>query len=364
MTGSETITGFTAMSSYLPAILLSISAGVAADRGDKRRIMLTADGCRTLLVLLAPFSFLMGIISPWLMAANAFAIAIAATFFNPSRDSFIPSIVPSDKLVNANSLIQTSWQFSLLIGPAIAGLLLHWAGKIHLFTFDALFYFISFLFILLIRPSETAGIKGNQESGIEQIKEGFRYVYKSKVILPLLLLTMADNLIIMGPAIVGAPVLVKETLKQGPQVYALVQGCYAVGMLTGTALLLAYGGRFKKGNILLTGIFLDGITFIPLFFVNTAGETAIAIIIHSMTIPLLTVIRASIIQNVVPTKFTGRVFALTNIAVVGMTAISSGITGILLEITGAPLLYLIIGVLGGSCGIIGWIFAVQLRNTK
>jgi hypothetical protein len=132
-------------------------------------------------------------------------------------------------------------------------------------------------------------------------------------------------------------------------------------MLLGTAALLSAGSRFKKGQLLLTGMVLDGITFIPLFFVQSLIGMGITIVIHSLAIPLLTVSRTSIIQDIVPAHLTGRVFALVNMAVVGMSAISSGITGFALAAWGAPTVFLIIGIGGGLCGLIGWRFAHTLR---
>ena len=133
-------------------------------------------------------------------------------------------------------------------------------------------------------------------------------------------------------------------------------------MLIGTAGLLTIGTRFKKGHLMLTGMVLDGITFIPLYFANTIHAMAIIIVIHSLAIPLLTISRTSIIQDIVPTNMTGRIFAMVNLAVVGMTAVSSGITGFVLEALGAPMVFFIIGIGGTLCGIIGWIFARELRS--
>ncbi|MBC8205164.1 MFS transporter [bacterium] len=362
LSGSETITGLTAMASYLPAVLIGLYAGVAADRGSRRRIMLTADGFRTFIVLLIPLAAYLNILTPAFLALNAFALAVSAAFFNPARDSLIPHIVPQSGLLRANSLIQTSWQFSLLLGPAAAGLLLHLLGGVHLFTADSAAYFISFLFILFIKPRRMAEIPRKRGIGLNEIKEGLDFVLRNKVILPLLLITIADNIFIMGPAIVGTPVFVKSILHKGAQEYALIQACYAVGMLAGTAALLTFGGRFKKGRILLFGMFLDGITFIPLFFVRSLILTELTIVIHSIAIPFLTISRASLIQEIVPGNLTGRVFALVNLSVVGMTAVSSGLAGIALEHFGAPAVFLVIGIGGGLCGVIGWLTADDLKN--
>jgi predicted MFS family arabinose efflux permease len=106
---------------------------------------------------------------------------------------------------------------------------------------------------------------------------------------------------------------------------------------------------------------LNGITFIPLYFAKNLISMEIISIIHSIAIPMLTVSRSSLIQEIVPPEMTGRVFALINMAVVGMSSVSAGLTGFALEWLGAPMVFLIIGVGGGLCGVIGWIWAKELR---
>lgn len=408
LSGSESVTGLVAMASYLPAVLLSLFAGVAADRYNRRKIMLSADALRFGIVLVIPFAHLAEQLSPAVLGINAFTLAIAATFFNPARDSLIPQIVPKNGLMRANSLIQTSWQFSLLLGPALAGLLLYYVGNVHLFTLDSLAYLSSFVFIFLIRyaspslsyrpvenregenmhnPSDPRYSEENnpnqppprfpegnekggrlqtvpRKPGLVEIREGLVWTFRHPVILPLLLITIADNLFIMGPAIVGTPVLVKIELGLGAESYALVMACYAIGMLLGTAALLTFGSRFRKGQVLLVGMILDGLTFIPIYFVNSIEILAVIIIIHSLAIPMLTVSRASLIQSLVPNHMTGRIFALVNLSVIGMSALSSGMTGFALELWGARTVFLVIGVGGAMCGILGWIFAVKLRKQE
>lgn len=361
LTGSSSATGLVAMASYLPALLLSLFAGVAADRGGRRRIMLISDSARFVVVLLIPATFLFGALEPLFLAVNAFAVAIAATFFNPARDAFIPEIVPKEGLIRANSLIQTSWQFALLLGPAIAGGLLHYLGNIHLFAACSLTYLVSFIFIFFIRSGGKAFSVSKSSPSMKEIKDGLVFALRNPVIFPLLLLTAADNMFIMGPAIVGSPVFVKQTLGLGAGAFALIMACHAIGMLLGSSGLFLIGGRFKKGHILLTGMVLDGITFIPLYFVESLVAACIIIVIHSLAVPMMTVSRSSLIQDLVPVAMTGRIFAMVNLSVVGMTALSSGLAGLALEFIEAPTLFLVIGIGGGLCGVVGWVFAKGLR---
>lgn len=363
LTGSSSATGLVAMASYLPAMLLSLFAGVAADRGHRRQIMLISDGIRFGLVLLIPALYLLGMLEPFFLGANAFLLAIAATFFNPARDAFIPEIVPKEGLIRANSLIQTSWQFALLLGPAIAGGLLHYLGNIHLFVACSFTYLFSFIFMLFIRSGGKVFSSSKSSPGMKEMKDGLVFALRNPVIFPLLLLTAADNMFIMGPAIVGSPVFVKQTLGLGAEAFALIMACYATGMLIGSSGLFVIGGRFKRGQILLTGMVLDGITFIPLYFAESLVTAGIIIVIHSLAVPMMTVSRSSLIQDMVPVDMTGRIFAMVNLSVVGMTALSSGLAGFALEFMEAPTLFLVIGIGGGLCGVVGWIFAKGLRES-
>ncbi len=362
LSASKTVTGLVAMAAYLPAMLLALPAGAIADRANRRTVMLSADLFRMLVVLVIPVAASLNILSPALLAADAFLVAIAAAFFNPARDAVIPQIVPPSGLLRANSLIQTSWQFALLIGPAFAGLFLQLFGLVHLFTVDSAAYLFSFACILLIRPRPLATEPRKKGLSVHELLEGFVYVRKSRILFPLLLITIADNLFIMGPAMVGTPVFVKEVIHGQADDYALIMGCYAVGMLIGTAWLVTQGARFGKGKILLWGMVADGFTFVPYFFARSLESMAIVTIIHSLAIPLLTVSRASLIQEITPERLTGRVFALISLAVTGMTAISAGITGLVLEWISPPALFLIIGTVAGLCGVAGFVFAKEINR--
>ncbi|MCX7835845.1 MAG: MFS transporter [bacterium] len=363
LTNSETATGWVATIAYLPSLVLGLFAGVVADRYHRKFILMASDLLACVSVLFIPIFATFYQLTPTLIAINAFLVMAAGVFFNPARDALVPQIVPENQLLQANTFIQTSWQFSLLIGPAIAGYILEKLGKIHLFGVVSIFYLVSFVFVWRIQSSkQESTISLPKDLGLKDILEGLVYIAKSPILLPLLLITILDNLFIMGPAIVGTPVFIREELKLSAAAYATTEFCYAIGMIVGSALLWKYGQFFPKGKTLLLGMFLDGITFIPIFIVQDLLTLQITFIIHSFAIPFLIIPRAAIIQELVPQKLTGRVFSVVNISVVGMTAVSSALTGYLLDIYGARWVFLMIGIGGGVCGGIGWIFAKQLRN--
>lgn len=362
MTGSQSLAGVVAAVGYLPALLLGLFLGALVDVGDKRKLMIAADLLRVAVILYIPLSFFGGWLTPWQLAAAAFLISTGAALFNPARDSSVPLLAPAGTLLSANALIQTSSYASLLVGPMFAGLVLSVTSLMGLFYFDALAYAVSFCTIFLLRIPVEAVVK-EAVKPLKSALEGLQYAVKEIWSGQLLLLTALDNLFIMGPAIVGAPIFIRSELGLGPEAYAAMHVCYAIGMLTGAILLGTFGKSLPKGKVLLTAMIMDGVTFIPLYFVPNLFWTGAAIIVHSLAIPFIMVPRTSLIQEGIPGKLQGRFFALVNLTVVGMTALSSAATGVACEKIGVRTVYLIIGLGGGTCGGLGFLMT-GLRRRK
>ena len=358
LTGSSGMTGLVALSGYLPTLIVGAWAGVLVDRFNRRRVMLIADVARTGLVLIVPALFVLDYLTPLNLFLITFAVALGAAFFNPARDALVPHLVQNEsQLLKANALIQSSWMFALFLGPAVAVFLLEWlgVGAIQLFSIDSVTFIASFCCIFAIRTPRASETEDNAHGHIwHDFLEGLRLAVRDTRVRWLLIITAVDNLFIMGPATVGVVLFVRSVLQRDIASLMLVEACYSVGMVAGTLLLNIWGRYWNKGRLLLIGMIADGLTFVPLMWVDTLWGTAITIIIHSMAIPLLVVIRPALVQKIVPGNMQGRVFSLIGVTVVGLTAVSSGLTGIVAEVVSMPVVFAVIGVGAAVCGLYGW----------
>ncbi|MFH1435046.1 MAG: MFS transporter [Pseudomonadota bacterium] len=318
MTGSSTMTGLAGMTAYLPSLVFGLFAGVMSDRFDRRRIMMLSDVVRAGLVLAIPLLFFIEKLSPLWLVVVTFMVASVGTLFNPARDSIIPDIAPKGKLELSNSLVQTSWQLAMFVGPAIAGLLIPLIGIIHLFEFDSATFILSMFCILAISRAAGRhaldGGKGKEEgffsSATASVAEGLRYAWNDKRIKHLLIITAVYNIFLMGVPIVATPVFVKEILDGKPETYAWLQAVYAGGMVIGAPLAVFLSKRVSKGSLMLAGIIFDGLTFIPLCFAQTNGMALLLMFIHSIFVPLILVPRATMVQRIVERRMLGRVFSM------------------------------------------------------
>lgn len=370
LTGSSATTGLIAMAAYLPSLLFGMFSGALVDRFDRRTLLLVSDGARFLVVLAIPLLYYLDGLDALVLGLLTFSRALFSTVFNPARDALIPSLVPPSGLLAANSLIQTCWQFGLLLGPGLAGLLIPFTGEVHLFTADALSYLASFCFLWLLPaalPRATqpgtrtvdhgrrANLLSAGRQAMADVNLGLARAWRDRRIAVLLGVTAVDNLFIMGPAIIGTPLFVRQVLGQGSGAYALAMTAYALGMLTGTVLLNRFGRRFSLSHILLWGIVLDGLTFLPLLWVDSFAGLYTTLFVHSLVIPMIVVARPTLVQRLVEPAMQGRIFSLIGVCVTGLSALSVALTGWVCTRLPVNRVFGAIAILAAATGAAGWL---------
>ena len=354
LTGSKTSTSLVAVSVYLPAVLFSLMAGVIGDRFDRRGVMIFSDGARMLFVGSLVAYLLNGGTEPLIIGTFAFTVSTFGTLFYPARDALIPSLVKPEQLTSTNAFISTSGQLAHLSGPVLAGALFAWVGLNHLFTIDAVSFSVSMICIALISKKHiTIQQEKEPATHIHQLKEGLQFVRKKGDLAGLITLTAVNNLFIMGPAMVGTPIFVREVLNLDFGAYAMIEAHMAGGMLAGTLFIWRFGKKINRSRVLFWGMVLDGLTYSLLYYIGSYEATKILLFIHGIGIPMITVSRTTIIQSVVPDRLRGRIFSMVSMAVIGFTALSSGLVGPLAEVVLISTIFLVIGVGAALCGVIG-----------
>ena len=354
LTGSATATGLVGMSQYLPAVLMGPLAGALVDKLDRKRVMIVADGMRAMLVALIPVLYLTGNMTGLRLGLTAFSIALFTTLFMPARDAIVPQLVQTQELTRAGSVLQASYGFAYFVGPMLAAAILPLVRIPGLFFADAITYVASLLFLIWLQPRAQLR-ELSVVSPWALLKDGLRYAQRRGLIRGLLMLTAVDNLFIMGPALVGAPLYVRLHLGLGAGAYAATEGAFAAGMIVGSFLVHRFGSRLPRGRTLLWALMWDGISFAPFMFIDTLPMTLLLWFVHSIGIPFILVPRTTLIQTEVPSELQGRMFSLVHLTVVGLSAISCALTGIIAERIPPHVLFAVIGVSATVVGAAGWL---------
>ncbi|HEY0714085.1 MAG TPA: MFS transporter, partial [Polyangia bacterium] len=375
VTGSKAQSGLLLALNFVPALGLGLFAGAFVDRHDRRRVMLAAELLRGAAVVSIPILHAAGALTTWALGLAMFALAVGSAFFNPALKAIIPELVPAPRLAATATWFQLSDYAALALGPALAGLvIIPEFGTIHLFSFDAATFAIGLLCVLALAPvaRKTAHTPAPQRllrmpagaPGVGLLREtieGIKAVAMTPVARGLLLFVALDNLLLSGLMQVGTPLLVKETLGLGNDAFARVQSWFFLGMLVSSATLLTLARRLRKGISIVMGIILDGLTLIPLAFCRSLTEVGAALFLHALAVPLIIIPRTVLMQQRVPGPLHGRAFALINVTVFGMTAISSSVTGVLAEVIPPQRLFLWLGLAGAVAGVAA-LFSRHLRT--
>jgi MFS family permease len=381
ITGSKSWSGLLIALNYLPALALGPFAGAFVDRHDRRRVMLAAELVRGLAVGAIPLLYALGRLTPGALGAAVFVLATGTALFNPALKALVPELVPSAQLTTAAAIFQISEFAALVVGPALAALVIIPAlGTVHLFTLDSATFLVSFLCVLALAPIARRAAHGAVQAALpptpsgrvrtkappgvwNEVRWGVREVLATPVLRGALVLVALDNLVLTGLAQIATPLLVKERLGLGNEAYAGVQTFFYLGLLVCSGIFWVAARRTRKGVAILLGIVLDGLTFIPLAFCQTLGQVQLAMFVHALAVPLIIIPRTVLVQQLVPGPLHGRIFALLNATVFGMTAISVGLTGLLTERLPLETLFLVLGALGALVGLVG-LALPRLRSAR
>ena len=166
---------------FLPFILLSLPAGVWVDRLRRRPIMIVADVGRAVTLLTIPIAFLFDGLTIWQLYAVGFLNGCFTVFFDVSYQSYLPSLVERDQLVEGNSKLEISRSSSQILGPGAAGLLIGVLRAPLAILIDAISFIVSALLLVWIRrpeppPEPHDEATGPRPSMHQDVAAGLRYV--------------------------------------------------------------------------------------------------------------------------------------------------------------------------------------------
>ena len=355
ITNSEKLTGLIAMTTYLPAIFFGLFAGAIVDMYSKTRVMAFAQIMQAIAVIGIPIFLLFDIKIAWIIMILAFFHNGFSLPFVPAFNSYLPTQVKKEKLLEANSIANIAWQSAVFIGPIVAAYFLTIIPVEYLFYITVICYLVTALLSINAPKEKQKKESQNLKLIVNKTYEGLVYLFNDKTLLFIIVLTILSNLFVMGPAVVGIPILVKIGLGGTASNFAICEAVVGLGMLLGTAFVYKFGDRFTHGRIFLTGLFIDGASFCLYYFIENMIEMYILSFCHGIGIPLLIISRVSIMQKNIPEELLGRIFSIISISIISMTAVSSGIIGFASDVFDIQTIFLLFGTGAGLCGIAGFL---------
>jgi len=343
LTGNSMLLGALNGLRALPFLVTGPLAGVAADRMDRRRLLL-----RTQWILIIT-ALLMGalVASPFLHVWHIFLFTlitgVAWTITEPVRMSMIPSVVPKENLANAVALNSGGFNLMKVIGPALGGALIAWFGPAENFYVQAIAYsgVLAMVYWMHIPPHHA---ESKRRSALVNLKEGFAYVWSTPAVLALMTLAYVPRIFAV-PYQTLMPVFQKDVLQTGPEGLGLLMAAPGVGAVIAVLTLASLGSRIQRQGLLLVGsivvlgallVIFSQITWFPLalFMLVLVG-------IFQMFFLAST---ATMLQMIVPDELRGRVLSLYMLDR-GFMPLGALFAGTTAHFIGAPLTVALMGAI-------------------
>jgi MFS family permease len=328
-TGSVIAMSTILMASAIPQAVLMLIGGAVTDRVSPRKIMLAATSARTLFVAGIGALVCVHAVHIWELYVSGFFFGIADAFSLPAAEKFLPSLVPAERLVTADSVIMSTVQFTEILAPAPAGAVIKTLGLAWAFFLDA----ISFLFVIaalwgLPDPPSQVKAAAAEKAVWQDIAEGIGYVWRDVPLRSLVLLGTVMNFCSAGLLRVGLAYLVRIKFNS-PAAYGIVLSASAAGGLLGSLLAGVWHIR-KRGIMILSVCVLLGVLVASILWVKSLWTTALIISAMGAAAGLANINFMAWVQQRVEIELRGRVLSVLMLSVVGLLPVSLAITGALM----------------------------------
>lgn len=243
-----TAVGVTMALQFGPQLILLPITGLAADRIDRRRILIVTQIVMALLGLGLAALTLTGAVTLWIVYAFALGLGVAAAFDAPARQAFVSELVPAEQLSNAVALNSASFNAARLIGPAVAGLLVAAIGPGWVFLVNAVTFGAVLVSLALLRTDRLTGFTRPPRAR-GQLLGGFRYVRRRPdIVLVLTMIALLGTLGFNFPIFISA--MARIEFGEGAGEFGILSSVIAIGSVTG-ALLSARRERPRLRTITL-----------------------------------------------------------------------------------------------------------------
>lgn len=357
VTGSPAQLGLVLAVMALPRAAFMLIGGAVVDRLSPRRVLLTARGANAVLTGVLAALVLAGSIHMWTIYALAFAIGLCTAFAYPAGGSILPQLVAPAQLHAANSTIMGMRQLSMLIGPALAGLLVT-AGSAHAgaadasagahgtglaFAVDAVSFLFSVASLLAIRiPSELDLRAAPADSVFAQVWEAIRAIWRDTQLRSFIAYMAFVSVLVMGPLQVGLPLFAKSRFSEGAAAFGWLMTANGAGMLLGTVMSISIT-RLVRGRLGILMPSLDaaaGLALAALSAVHSVLTGAALLVLTGLFAGTVQIAIVTWLQRRVPQAMMGRAMSVVFFTFFGLAPLAAALAGGLLKVISLSQLFI------------------------
>lgn len=367
LTNSPLVLGLVGLSEVIPALSLALYAGHYIDLNEKRNLLLKCTllymGCIILLLALAsPYThnqFSAGTIATLVCGVIACTGAIRA-FSGPTFSALIAQIVSKDLLPGAAAISSSTWLVGSILGHAVGGFLIAYIGIFK--SFWVILAFVTAGFFLLQKISIKPILYKASGNTWQSVKEGIRYVFKTKEILGAMTLDLFA--VLFGGAVALVPVFARDILFAGPVGFGWLNAAMDIGSIIMVTILTIKPLKHAQGKKLFYSIGLFGICIIGFALSKVFWLSFLALMIAGCMDGVSVVIRSTILQLKTPDELRGRVMSVNSMFINSSNELGQFESGLAAKLMGTVRSVIFGGCMTLAVVIFTWFKAPSLRKME
>lgn len=360
MTNSSLLMGSMFFIQTIP-ILLSAYFGAFADTFNKKKLMLISNIVQFIIVTLICLLTYVGMLNIFLLFLFGFLISLAGALFGVSNESVIPEIVKDENLLRVNSIFQFLDTSSLLIGPALGGILLSVLSIELVFLFDALSFVPLIISIMFMKYPSKSESSMKRESMHEKVKKGFSFVINHKILAPIMILSFAVNF--SHGAIESMFVFfVKDELALSNAYVGIIFSIAAAAQLLFAIFTKYWTKKSSHQGILLNSQIVSGIGVLIMSTFNPWYLIAMGRALQEGPVVSYNIVNRTLRQRIVSKEFLGRVNGINRMIALSSFPIAGFFSGFLAEFISIKLIIGGAGIILIIIGAIGYLTPISLAN--
>ena len=341
----------------LPWLLFAVPAGALVDRMDRRRVMISVNLVRALLVGILTWTIATGDVTLLLVYVIGFALGTAETFFDTSSEAIVPLIVERERLPDANARFQVfEWAGNAFVGPPLGAALFAAAAALP-FGLDAASFALAAGLIALISVDARSRSTRTEASLRKEVLEGLTWLWRQPVLRTLALMAGVTNLVTFG--IIAIFVLfAQDVLRIDETGYGILLATLGVGGLVGAVFAPRVVQRVGPGVAAQSTIVIGAVLNVIIGTTSNPWVAGATLLIYGLSITLWNVVSVSLRQSITPDELRGRVAGASRLVTWGAQPVGAALGGVVAAWLGlrAPFFLASVGLL--------LMFALTIRHVN
>ena len=344
-TKSGVVLALAAVFGFLPQAIVSIFAGVWADRVNRKVMIIVSDSTIALATLVLAFFMLSGVDDLWLVFLVMAVRSVGAGIQMPAISALIPQIVPSDKLMRVNGINSSVQSSLLIIGPVAAAGIYSTVSLAAILFVDVVTAVIGLTLLATIAvPTLSRAASNDKPSYFTDLKEGLNYIFSHDLVRWVMVIYSIVFLLVVAPSNLS-PLMLVRTFGSDVWLLTILELSFGIGMVAGGALMAIFASKVDRLGTMVGTSILFGVLAVVMGFTTNLILFYSLFFLIGLAVPAFSTSSMTLLQETVEPERQGRVFGFVGIVMAVAMPVGMAVLGPLADIVSVEILLIATGAI-------------------